>query len=151
MVADILRPITFTQAPRSAEEAANVIDCALATAAYAARTACHTTLGISPGAMVFNRDMLLDLPLIADFELLRERRQLMVNRNLLRANKNRRYHDYRVNERVLKLVYEPGKLDPRALGPYTITRVHVNGTVTIRLSPLVTERINIRQIKPCMV
>jgi len=84
--------------------------------------------------MVFNRDMILDLPLIADFELLRERRQLMVNRNLLQANKNRRYHDYRVNDRVLKLVYEPRKLDPRALGPYdyqsTCKWYHDNSIVT---------------------
>ena len=66
-IADVLRPLSHTSPPRNPEESANLVDCALATAAYAARTAVHTTLGISPGAMVFNRDMLLDIPLIADF------------------------------------------------------------------------------------
>jgi hypothetical protein len=33
-------------------------------------------------------------------------------------------------------------------GPYPIDRVHTNGTMTIRLSPNQTERINIRRIHP---
>ena len=33
-------------------------------------------------------------------------------------------------------------------GPYVITEVHVNGTITIQLGPNVTERINIRQVIP---
>ena len=48
----------------------------------------------------------------------------------------------------LKLVYKPDKLDPRAEGPYNITKIHTNGTVELELSEDVTERINIRRIKP---
>ena len=39
-------------------------------------------------------------------------------------------------------------MKPLFTGPYAITQVHTNGTVTIRLSDNVTERINIRWIKP---
>jgi hypothetical protein len=34
------------------------------------------------------------------------------------------------------------------MGPFNITRVHANGTVTIALAPGVIERVNIRRIKP---
>jgi hypothetical protein len=45
-------------------------------------------------------------------------------------------------------VHDPTKLGERTEGPYTINIVHVNGTVTIELSPGVTERINVRRIIP---
>ena len=41
-----------------------------------------------------------------------------------------------------------GKLHPRFEGPYAIVEVHTNGTVTIQRKPNVTERINIRRLKP---
>jgi len=39
-------------------------------------------------------------------------------------------------------------MEPRATGPYTITRAHTNGSVTMQLNADTTERINIRRIKP---
>ena len=33
-------------------------------------------------------------------------------------------------------------------GPYTITQVHVNGTMTIQLGPNVTKRVNICRVIP---
>ena len=56
--------------------------------------------------------------------------------------------DYQPNDQVLMLTYKPDKLEPCAHGPYTINRVHANGTVTLQTKPNVTERINIRRIKP---
>ena len=46
------------------------------------------------------------------------------------------------------LAYKPDKLDPRATGPYRIEQEHVNGTVTIRRSAHITERINISRVRP---
>ena len=40
------------------------------------------------------------------------------------------------------------KLREAFSGPYSILRVHTNGTVTIQLTPTSTERINIRRLKP---
>ena len=38
---------------------------------------------------------------------------------------------------------------PRFDGPFEIVRVHINGNAsTIRISPSVTERLNIRRLKP---
>ena len=41
-----------------------------------------------------------------------------------------------------------GKMEERYVGPYLITEVHVNGTLTIRKRPNVLERVNIRRVKP---
>ena len=39
-------------------------------------------------------------------------------------------------------------MEARYHGPYPIQQVHNNGTVTILHQPNITERINIRRIKP---
>ena len=134
--------------PQNLEEANLLVDTALQTAAYSARTAIHTTLKISPGALAFHRDMLLNIPVFADLQLLRDNRQALIDKQLMLANRSRISHDYQPGEQVLILTYKPDKLEPRASGPFTIESVHTNGTVTIRRNPHIVERINIRRIRP---
>ena len=98
--------------------------------------------------MAFHRDMILNIPLIVDFELLRQRQQLLIDKNLVRANAKRVNYDYQPGQKALKLVYKPKKLDPQAEGPYNINKIHTNGTVELQLTDDLTERINIRRIKP---
>ncbi len=133
---------------RTKEEAAARIHSALQTATYAACTAVHTTMNMAPGSMAFHRDMILNIPLIVDFELLRQRRQDLIDKSVLKANAKRIEFDYQPGQQAYKLVPGPRKLDDRWEGPYPITKIHVNGTVQLQLSELVTERINIRRIKP---
>ena len=98
---------------------------------------------------MFNRDMLLPIPLLADYNLIRERRQALIDENNLRANRRRRYHDYAVGDRVLIILNPKAKLGQRtSTDHYRITRVHANGNVTIERSPGVYERLNIRRIRP---
>ena len=40
------------------------------------------------------------------------------------------------------------KLQPRFKGPYIVSAVHTNGTVTVKLNDVTTERLNIRRVKP---
>jgi hypothetical protein len=63
-------------------------------------------------------------------------------------NSKRYDYDYKVGQQVLKRIFDFTKLDPRWEGPYVINQVHVNGNVTIQLTPHVRERVNIRKIKP---
>ena len=56
--------------------------------------------------------------------------------------------DYQQGQEVLKLRYKPGKMEPRADGPFRIESVHTNRTLTIRLADHVVERISIRRVKP---
>ena len=88
------------------------------------------------------------MPLIADFHLLQQKRQALIDDRLFKANRLRISCDYQPGEEVMILAYKPDKLQPRATGPFVIERVHTNGTVTIRRSPFVTECINIRRLQP---
>ena len=115
---------------------------------HAMRVNVATTLNSSPGALVYGRDMFLDVPLIADWQAIAERRTQVVNESLQRANLKRRTYDYVQGQQVLKKTHKPTKLGERKEGPYPISQVHVNGTVSITLRPGVTERINIRRVIP---
>ena len=92
--------------------------------------------------------MLLPIPVLADYNLIRERRQAVIDDNNRRANLRRHFKDYSVGDEVLLLTRPKAKLAPTAIGPFRILQVHVNGTVTIRRGPNVEERVNIRRIKP---
>ena len=150
-IAQVLRTVVAAKNPRSVEEGKAVIEETLATAMHACRSACSSSLGYnSPGALAFNRDMFMDIPLIADILAIRNNRQLLVDRRLLRENAKRIRHDYAVGDQVWKKMYLgfSDKLKPTVTGPFPIEKVHTNGTVTIRLSPNQLERINIRRIRP---
>ena len=103
----------------------------------------HFTLGSSPDSLVFNRDMFLNIPLIADWHAITQRREHLIHANLLRENQKRRRHDYAPQQRILKKCWKPRKLVKRTSGPYRILQTHVNGTVTIELRPGVSERLHI--------
>jgi len=147
-VGNILRALQSMQPPAGVEDANRLVDTALANCVFATRAALHGTLKGSPGSLVFGRDMLLDIPLIADWNLIREWRQQIIDQRLVEANRKRFSYDYQVGQQVLKFNYKPNKLQQRAEGPYSITEVHTNGTVTIQLSPTTIERISIRRIRP---
>ena len=92
--------------------------------------------------------MLLNIPLIADFEMLRQKRQALIDRNLIAANRKRISHDYQPGQQVLKAIYSPSKMQPSFEGPFDIIRAHTNGTITIRRANGVEERLNIRRVRP---
>ena len=112
------------------------------------RCAVSQSLRVSPGNLVFERDMFLDLPLIADLVTIQEKRQLLVNENLRQENARRREWFYEVGQQVLIQTENPAKLEPKFHGPYTITQVFQNGTVNVRRSTHVIEKMNIRRLKP---
>jgi len=147
-IGNILRTLMYSNPPKDADGACGMIDSALAIAMHAMRTNIASTLESSPGALVFNRDMFLNLPLIADWHLIAKRREHFINENLRRQNSRRRNYDYAVGMQVLKKIHDPTKMGPRTQGPFTILTVHANGNLTIELRSGVTERVNIRQVLP---
>ena len=111
----------------------SMIDDFLVAAAWAIRSTYHTVLGSSPGAAVFGRDMLFDIPYLADWRAIGQRRQASVDHNNARENARRIDYDYVVGQQVL--VRKDGtlrKAETRYLGPYAIAQVHTNGTVRIQ-------------------
>ena len=112
------------------------------------RSTHHTVLKASPGAAIFGRDMLFDIPFIADWHKIGEFRQKQTDRNMTRENSRRYDYDYIVGGQVL--VRKDGilrKAESRYKGPWTITQVHTNGTIRVQ-SGTKSERLNIRRVTP---
>ena len=147
-VANILRTVLDDHEPRTIQEAEQLVDNALSTATHVTRCAISRAIGTSPGALIFRRDMLLDLPIITNLYQIQQKRQVLIDENLRRQNLKRRDFNYAVGQEVLVKNINPNKLEPRAHGHYRIQQVYVNGTVDILRSNHVTERINIRRIVP---
>jgi hypothetical protein len=147
-VTNVLRTLVHTNPSQNMTQARDIIDDALATAMHAMRTTIATTLGSSPGALAFARDMFLNVPLIADWQAIAHTCEHHVNENLLCANRKQRQFDYAPGQQVLKKVHNPTKLGVRTEGPYTIERIHVTGNLTILLREGITECINIRRVLP---
>jgi hypothetical protein len=119
---------------------------------HATRASANRALSLSPnnspGSRAFHRDMMLDIPLIADLITIRSSRQAAVHESIRIANLCQLTHDNRQREQVMFKVYKPNKLDARWTGPYEIITVHVNGNLTIRLHAHTVERVNVRRLKP---
>ena len=70
------------------------------------------------------------------------------------------YNNARENKHNIQFDYQPGqyifiknkdikrKLNPDKEGPFQVVSSHTNGTITIRRSPTVVERINNRRVHP---
>jgi hypothetical protein len=147
--ANVLRALLHAHPPQNALQAGALIDSALATTMHATRASMHRSLRTTPGALVFQRDMFLNIPLIANLQTIRERRQVLIDENLRRQNIKCRSFNYVAGQNVMVKVPNPGKLDQRTVGPFHVHQVHANGTLTIQRNANVQELINIRRVMPC--
>ena len=95
-VEDQLRIYMREDPPITIDSAYELIDTVIASVSRAIRSATHRTLGISPGSLVFHRDMLLPIPIIADYNTIHERRQAVIDDNARRENLRRRTRDYHI-------------------------------------------------------
>jgi len=84
---------------------------------HAMRVGIHSTMGSNPGNLVFNRDMFLNTPLIADWHAITLKRKHLINENLMKENQKRRRYDYTPQQRILKNIWKPRKLGIRSTGP----------------------------------
>ena len=74
-----LRTMFHTYPPNTIDQTNDIMDTCLATAAYASEVAIHHTLNMPPGSLVFQRDMLMNIPLITDLLQLHELRQIIID------------------------------------------------------------------------
>eukprot|EP00956_Cyclotella_meneghiniana_P023037 scaffold44195_cov23-Cyclotella_meneghiniana.AAC.4 len=72
---------------RSAELRPNDIADVLNDAAWSVSSTYHTVPKSSPGAAIFGRDMLFDVPFLADWKKIGDYRQRQTDRNTERENK----------------------------------------------------------------
>ena len=124
------------------------VDTAIASAQYAINATVHSITKTTPGAFMYQRDMMLPVQCIANWETIRSKKQANIQRNFLRENTKRKSFDWQPGMEVLVEEQTRYKLNPKSVGPFTITKVHTNGTVTIKKSARTFQRLNIRRIKP---
>ena len=81
-IGDILREIKAKIADE--DEAEQAAENALYTCMHALRCAVNHKMQTSPGVLVFRREILMDVPLIAYMDAIRGRRKQLINDNLIR-------------------------------------------------------------------
>jgi hypothetical protein len=117
--------------------------------AWAICSTYHTVLKASPGVAIFRRDMLFDIPFIANWNKIGDYRQHQTDSNTACKNNKQVDYDYTVGNKVL--LTEEGILhkaeSPYSKKPWTITTIHTNGTIRIQCGTK-PERLNIRRVTP---
>ncbi len=118
-------------------------------AAWAICSTYHTVLKASPDAAIFGRDLLFDIPFVADWRKIGERRQSLTNCGNQRRNAKRIDYVYKVGDKVLVINEGILRKAESAYGkePWTITTVHTNRTIRIQRGTK-TERLSIRRVEP---
>eukprot|EP00957_Ditylum_brightwellii_P013573 1023769-Ditylum_brightwellii.AAC.1 len=71
----------------------------LASIVWAICSTYHTTLGATPGQLVHSRDMLHDTKHVADWKLIRLRKQKIIDYSTARGNAKCISHDYVVGDK----------------------------------------------------
>ena len=108
----------------------------------------HTLIGSSPSSVFLRRDMLFDIPYIADWADMGKQRQQEGDKSSAIENKHRLSYDYKVDDTVL--IVKEGiirTVERLNEGPYTITQVHTSGTVRIQRGEI-SERLHIQRLHP---
>ena len=73
----------------------------LASTMFALRTTVHTTTQHTPSQLVFGRDSILNVQNEANWQLIKERKQKLINSGNERENKTRVNHEYKVGDEIL--------------------------------------------------
>ena len=102
----------------------------------------------TPGAMALSRDMLADVPLLANLATIHKNRQQLVDEGARRENAKRSNHALQAGGKASMASYGPAKLEPRAHGPCMVTQVLANGTAKIQLDGAAEEVVSIRKLFP---
>jgi hypothetical protein len=117
--------------------------------AWAICSTYHTVLQASPGAAIFGRNMLFDIPFIANWDKIGDYKQHQTN--LIMACKNSKWvdYDYKIGDKVLLTqedIFRKAE-SPYSKKPWTITTVHTNGTIRIQHRTQ-SKRLNIQRVTP---
>jgi hypothetical protein len=108
-VGNVLRTFLHGEPPQNIANAKDYVDEALSISMHAMRVGIHSTMGSSPGNLVFNRGMFLNIPLIADRHAITLKREHLINENLMSENQKWRRYDYSPQQRILKKTWKPQK------------------------------------------
>lgn len=95
--------------PSDDEEAEECMDNAMESCIHSLGCVVNHTMKTSPGALTFQKVVLMDVPPVADPEAIRGRRQQRIDDNIGRTNKGRVDCNRKVGESVKLKVWDPVK------------------------------------------
>jgi hypothetical protein len=144
---DMLRTLTF-----SGSDWFTDMQRTLAAVAWAIRTTINPAIKHSPCHLAFNQDMIYCRAVQLDWNSINQERRKQLEASNNKENRSRITKNYLPRDQVLIVLdaderRSQPKLNQPTKGPYTITRVHTNGTVEIDRGHFL-ETINIRRLKP---
>jgi hypothetical protein len=120
--------------------------------AWAIRTTISPELKYSPCHLAFSQDMLFHCAVSIDWAHVHTVKTNQATASNIKENKSCYDFNYAPGNKILIILdadecRDQPKLDRPTKGPFTITKVHDNGTITINRGRY-TETINIRRVKP---
>ena len=104
-------------------------------------------LQASPMKLVFGRDAILNIKHVAEWEHIRQRKQLRINHNNMQENMRRNNHQYKVGDKILVKRKKNSKHKLEFMGPFPITQINDNGAVHFQKG-IINYATNICRIKP---
>ena len=125
------------------------IDIFLTNASWAIHSTYHTVLKAYPGAAIFGRDMLFDIPFLANWNEIGDHRQHQTDLNTECESHSCHDLDYKVGDKVLLWkddILHKGESQYEC-DPWTITSVHTNATIRVQCGPKSTWLI-VRRVTP---
>jgi hypothetical protein len=93
-VGNVLRTLLHGEPPQDMASAKEYINEALSIAMHAIRAAIHSTLASSPGSLTFDKDMFINIPMIADWHTITQTQKHLVNEHLIRENQKCCQYNY---------------------------------------------------------
>ena len=94
--------------------------------------------------LVFGRSVILNIKHVADWEHIRQHKQLQINNNNKRKNMCQNKYQYKVCDKIL---VKRKKNELEFMGPLPITQINENGTVRFQKG-IINDATNILRIKP---
>jgi transposase InsO family protein len=150
-VGNMIRSLNFHEQDINVEDPFGGV---LAAVGFAMRATVHTTTRATPSQLVFNHDAIHNVKYKADWQLIKQRKQTLINKNNKRENATRIPHTYQVGDLVVIKADENRKYDTRLpySTPRTVEKVYANGTVKLRQDTqrggAVFQIWNLRNVKP---
>ena len=93
----------------------------------------QSTTQYTPSQLFFGRDAILNINQEANWQLIKQRKQAIINKGYQKENWNRQSHIYLTGDKVLlKNAWKTKFNQDDYIGPYTVTEVRDNGTVRAR-------------------
>ena len=111
----------------------NPWDGILASTMFALRATVHTTTQYTPAQLLFGQDSILNTCHEAKWQLIKKRKQDLINKGNQRENRHKKEYTYNKGDKVLLKNARKTEFNQDAYwGTYTITAIRNNGIVRAR-------------------